>query len=92
MPDSPRPPRSSIFYVVGPQGIRGTERHLTQVVPRLQRLGWRPTVCCLQYKRPLVRLLAAVRARVQAEFSLDRCVESYDRLHLSLIAKRGGNP
>lgn len=53
MPDR----RSSIVYVVASQDIGGTERHLTQVIPRLQAFGWQPTVCCLQYRGPLARLL-----------------------------------
>ena len=57
LPDRPRQPRSSILYVVGSQEIGGTERHLTQIIPRLKNLGWQPTVCCLEDKGPLANIL-----------------------------------
>lgn len=37
----------AIIFVVGSLGIGGTERHLTQVLPRLDRTRWRPLVYCL---------------------------------------------
>ena len=57
LPDRPQQPRSSILYVVGSQEIGGTERHLTQIIPRLKTLGWQPTVYCLEYTGPLANIL-----------------------------------
>ncbi len=36
-----------ILYVIGSLSIGGTERHLLQIAPRLQHLGWKPIVYCL---------------------------------------------
>lgn len=52
-----RKPRSSIFYVVGSLDVGGTERHLTQIIPRLKSLGWQPIVYCLEHRGSLVSSL-----------------------------------
>jgi glycosyltransferase involved in cell wall biosynthesis len=37
----------TILYLIGSLDVGGTENHLINVLPRLHRLGWRPTVYCL---------------------------------------------
>ena len=36
-----------IIYVIGSLNVGGAERHLTQVLPRLDRKRWAPTVYCI---------------------------------------------
>ena len=36
-----------IIYVIGSLNVGGAEHHLTQVLPRLDRKRWAPTVYCI---------------------------------------------
>lgn len=36
-----------ILCVIGSLDIGGTERHLTQITPRLKQLGWEPVIYCI---------------------------------------------
>jgi glycosyltransferase involved in cell wall biosynthesis len=41
---------TDIVYVIGSLELGGAERHLTQIVPRLKKLGWTPVIYCLTHR------------------------------------------
>jgi glycosyltransferase involved in cell wall biosynthesis len=49
----------SIIYVIGTLNVGGAERHLAQIVPRLDRSRWKPVVCCLTERGELAEGLEA---------------------------------
>ncbi|RXG94516.1 glycosyltransferase [Bradyrhizobium zhanjiangense] len=48
-----------IIYVIGSLDVGGAERHLTQIIPRLDRARWKPVVCCLTARGKLADGLEA---------------------------------
>src|SRR6516165_10144329 len=56
--------RISILYVIGSLNIGGAERHLAQVLPRLDRSRWKPVVCCLTERGKLAESLEAAGVEV----------------------------
>ncbi|MCK1422381.1 MULTISPECIES: glycosyltransferase [unclassified Bradyrhizobium] len=59
---SPRP----IIYVIGSLDVGGAERHLTEIIPRLDRARWKPIVCCLTERGKLADGLEAAGFEVIA--------------------------
>jgi glycosyltransferase involved in cell wall biosynthesis len=39
-----------LLYVIGSLGTGGTESHLVNLLPRLQKSGWRLSLCCLSHR------------------------------------------
>jgi glycosyltransferase involved in cell wall biosynthesis len=48
-----------ILFVIGSLNVGGAEKHLLQVLPRLDRKRWRPAVFCLTERGPLAEQLEA---------------------------------
>ncbi|QOZ70625.1 glycosyltransferase [Bradyrhizobium arachidis] len=59
---SPRP----IIYVIGSLDVGGAERHLTQIIPKLDRARWKPVVCCMTERGKLAEGLEAAGFEVIA--------------------------
>lgn len=56
--------RVPILFVIGSLNVGGAEKHLLQVVPRLNRERWQPTVYCLTERGPLADELEALGVSV----------------------------
>lgn len=48
-----------IIYVIGSLDVGGAERHLTQIIPKLDCARWKPIVCCLTERGKLADGLEA---------------------------------
>jgi glycosyltransferase involved in cell wall biosynthesis len=55
-----------IIYVIGSLDVGGAERHLAQIIPRLDRGRWKPVVCCLTERGKLADGLEAAGFEVIA--------------------------
>ncbi len=88
--------RIAVLAVVESLEVGGAERHLVQVLPRLDAARFQPSVFCLTHRGTLAgdparrrAMGAAGQRRVSEHFSLDACVAAYERLYEGLLTAPG---